>query len=119
MAIFRPEIIYTAYFREKGKEPYLARNRMFDIRPTAYSAYVKSKDAGNMPGWSIDPFFPGYTFDFGVYLQKRNCRGRLEAMYIPPGMYGNALLDIASMHPASIIAEESFNPEYTKISLIS
>ena len=35
-------------------------------------------------------------------------------MYIP-GMYGNvALLDIASMHPASIIAEESFGPEYTK-----
>ena len=30
-------------------------------------------------------------------------------------MYGNvALLDIASMHPASIIAEDLFGPEYTK-----
>ena len=30
-------------------------------------------------------------------------------------MYGDiALLDIASMHPSSIIAEELFGPEYTK-----
>ena len=30
-------------------------------------------------------------------------------------MYGNsALLDIASMHPSSIVAEELFGPVYTK-----
>lgn len=30
-------------------------------------------------------------------------------------MYSNiALLDIASMHPSSIVAEELFGPEYTK-----
>ena len=36
-------------------------------------------------------------------------------MYAEPGMYGNiALLDIASMHPSSIIAEQLFGKEYTK-----
>ena len=36
-------------------------------------------------------------------------------MYAEPGMYRNvALLDIASMHPSSIIAEQLFGPEYTK-----
>ena len=36
-------------------------------------------------------------------------------MYAEPGMYSNiALLDIASMHPSSIVAEELFGPEYTK-----
>lgn len=35
--------------------------------------------------------------------------------YAEPGMYSNiALLDIASMHPSSIVAEELFGPEYTK-----
>ena len=36
-------------------------------------------------------------------------------VYAEPGMYGNiALLDIASMHPSSIIAEDLFGPVYTK-----
>ena len=36
-------------------------------------------------------------------------------VYAEPGMYTNvALLDIASMHPSSIVAEELFGPEYTK-----
>lgn len=95
----------------------MARNRMFDDqgRPL-YSAYIKSKDAGNMPeGWSIEPFFPGYTFDFGKSTYKNETVGEGGYVYSEPGMYGNvALLDIASMHPASIIAEESFGPEYTK-----
>ena len=36
-------------------------------------------------------------------------------MYSEPGMYGNvALLDIASMHPSSIVAENLFGDEYTQ-----
>lgn len=36
-------------------------------------------------------------------------------VYAEPGMYGNvALLDIASMHPSSIVAENLFGDEYTK-----
>lgn len=39
----------------------------------------------------------------------------LHYVYAEPGMYGNiALLDIASMHPSSIIAEDLFGPVYTK-----
>jgi len=36
-------------------------------------------------------------------------------VYSEPGMYGNvALLDIASMHPSSIVAENLFGDEYTQ-----
>ena len=45
----------------------------------------------------------------GVEVGEGGC------VYAEPGMYGNvALLDVASMHPASIIAEELFGPEFTK-----
>ena len=61
------------------------------------------------------PVFPGYKFKFG----KSSYRDVEEVgeggyVYAEPGMYTNvALLDIASMHPSSIIAEELFGP-YTK-----
>src|SRR5690606_17909232 len=36
-------------------------------------------------------------------------------VYSEPGMYGNvALLDVASMHPSSIVAEELFGEIYTQ-----
>lgn len=61
------------------------------------------------------PVFPGYSFDHGHSLYRGEDPGEGGYVYSEPGMYGNvALLDIASMHPSSIIAEELFGPEYTK-----
>ncbi len=61
------------------------------------------------------PIFPGYTFDKGVSTYRGEEVGEGGYVYAEPGMYGNiALLDIASMHPSSIIAEQLFGPEYTK-----
>ena len=61
------------------------------------------------------PIFPGYTFEKGKSTYRGEEVGEGGYVYAEPGMYGNvALLDIASMHPASIIAEELFGPEYTK-----
>ena len=66
-------------------------------------------------GYSIKPFFPGYTFEGGKSLYRGEEVGEGGYVYAEPGMYGNvALLDIASMHPASIIAEDLFGPEYTR-----
>lgn len=61
------------------------------------------------------PIFPGYKYDFGVSTYRGEEVGEGGYVYAEPGMYSNvALLDVASMHPASIIAEELFGPTYTK-----
>ncbi len=60
------------------------------------------------------PIFPGYTFDHGKSMYRGEEVGEGGYVYAEPGMYGNvALLDIASMHPHSIIAEELFGEVYT------
>lgn len=61
------------------------------------------------------PIFPGYTFNYGKSIYRGEEVGEGGYVYAEPGMYFNvALLDIASMHPSSIIAEDLFGPVYTK-----
>ena len=60
------------------------------------------------------PIFPGYKFEKGVSTYRGEEVGEGGYVYSEPGMYGNvALLDIASMHPSSIVAEQLFGPTYT------
>ena len=81
------------------------------------------------------PIFPGYRFDWGhnvfdpikekelfkKYADKKVSYYRGEVVgeggyvYAEPGVYTDvALLDIASMHPSSIIAENLFGDTYTQ-----
>ena len=61
------------------------------------------------------PHFPGYIFDMGKSIYRDEVIGEGGYVYAEPGMYTNiALLDIASMHPSSIVAEQLFGPQYTK-----
>lgn len=61
------------------------------------------------------PVFPGYKYEFGKSLYRGEEVGEGGYVYAEPGMYGNvALLDIASMHPSSIVAEKLFGLTYTK-----
>lgn len=61
------------------------------------------------------PIFPDYVFEGGKSLYRGEEVGEGGYVYSEPGIYSNvALLDIASMHPSSIVAEELFGPEYTK-----
>lgn len=61
------------------------------------------------------PIFPGYKYEGGKSTYRGEEVGEGGYVYSEPGMYVNiALLDIASMHPSSIIAEQLFGPEYTK-----
>ena len=61
------------------------------------------------------PIFPGYTFEAGKSVYRGEEVGEGGYVYAEPGMYTNiALLDIASMHPSSIIAEQLFGKVYTK-----
>lgn len=74
---------------------------------------------GTDPNYTVfdgaKPIFPGYTFDMGKSIYRGEEVGEGGYVYAEPGMYFNvALLDIASMHPSSIVAEELFGPVYTQ-----
>lgn len=61
------------------------------------------------------PIFPGYTYERGKSMYRGEEVGEGGYVYAEPGTYKNvALLDIASMHPSSIVAENLFGDEYTQ-----
>lgn len=61
------------------------------------------------------PYFKGYVYEKGVSTYQGEEVGEGGYVYAEPGMYFNvALLDIASMHPHSIIAECLFGPRFTR-----
>ena len=58
--------------------------------------------------------FPGYKFELGKSYYKEENPGEGGYVYAEPGMYTNvAVLDVASMHPNSIIQLNMFGP-YTE-----
>lgn len=60
------------------------------------------------------PIFPDYKFEFGKSIYREEEVGEGGYVYAEPGIYTNvALLDIASMHPSSIVAENLFGDRYT------
>lgn len=60
------------------------------------------------------PVFPGYSFSGGVSMYRGEEVGEGGYVYAEPGIHYNvALLDVASMHPSSIIEEKLFGEEYT------
>ena len=88
--------------------------RIFDNmgQPT-YQTYTRGMVLPK--GYSLLPFFPGYKFDRGVSTYRGITVGEGGCVIAEPGMYILvALLDVASMHPASAIAEMIFGPEFTK-----
>ena len=58
--------------------------------------------------------FPGYEYKDGKNMFRGTDMGKGGYVYAEPGMYGNvALLDVASMHPHSVINLNAFG-EYTQ-----
>lgn len=67
-------------------------------------------------GYSILPFFKGYTFDHGKSIFMGEEIGEGGRVYSEPGMYADVWDgDIASQHPHSVIFEVLFGPKFTKI----
>lgn len=71
------------------------------------------------------PVFPGYKYEYGKSTYRdvsalnsnpdQQTVGEGGYVYAEPGMHRNVVvLDVASMHPSSIIAEQLFGPVYTK-----
>ena len=64
---------------------------------------------------SVLPYFPGYKFEAGKSTYRGEEIGEGGKVYAEPGMYGDvALLDVASQHPHSAIAEVIFGVEFTR-----
>ena len=60
------------------------------------------------------PIFPGYICLYGKSIYRNEEVGEGGYVYAEPGIHLNvALLDIASMHPSSIVAENLFGDLYT------
>lgn len=63
---------------------------------------------------SLLPYFPGYKYDHGKSTYKGIEVGEGGYVEAEPGMYGyTGLLDVASMHPHSLMTEYLFGP-YTR-----
>ena len=66
------------------------------------------------PAMSLLPYFPGYTSERGKSVYRGEVTGEGGYAKGVPGIWYNvALLDIASMHPSSVIAECLFGVEFT------
>ena len=60
------------------------------------------------------PYFPGYVYDCGKSTYRGEEIGEGGRVYAEPGMYSDVpVLDVASMHPHSVIAEMLFG-KYTE-----
>lgn len=63
----------------------------------------------------LNTIFPGYEFDNGTSTYMNEVVGEGGYVYAEPGMYGDVtVLDVASMHPTSIIELNLFGDRYTK-----
>lgn len=61
------------------------------------------------------PYFPGYVYERGKSTYRGEEVGEGGYVYAEQGIHLNvALLDVASMHPTSVIEEQLFGEEYTR-----
>lgn len=108
---------YEEYLVKFGRD---RKFRVFnDAGLPEYRDYIPGEELPK--GWSILPFFPGYTFDPYADKGKKSCfhedyGGEGGRTFSAPGMYTHVWDgDIASQYPTSIIEECLFGPRYTKI----
>lgn len=105
-------------YRRKFGDDYVFRVWNAEGLPE-YRDYISGEELPE--GWSILPFFPGYTFDRYAPKDKKSLfhgiyGGEGGRVFSEPGMYINVWDgDIASQYPHSIMAEVLFGPKYTKV----
>ena len=64
---------------------------------------------------SLLPYFPGYKYEKGISTYRGEEVGEGGCVRATPGIYSNvALLDIASQHPHSALAEVIFGVRYSR-----
>lgn len=119
------DVAATEAVFEARKEDFTARQILADLSGLTVNDTTQTHTAKIIFGDDKNPqdkfvytdlseMFPGYKFDHGKSTYKNEEPGEGGYVYSEPGIYENvALLDIASMHPASIEELDLFGP-YTK-----
>ena len=100
-------------YRNMGEIP--NDEAVFSIGPDLKKVENYAKDDFSVFTGDWKPLFPGYVYDRGKSTYRGEEVGEGGYVYAEPGIHTNvALLDIASMHPSSIVAENLFGDEYTQ-----
>lgn len=119
------DVIATQATFEARKQDFIAREILADISGLTVNDTSNQHTAKIIFGNDKHPqdkfiytdlsvMFPGYKFERGKSSYRGEDPGEGGYVYAEPGMYGNvALLDIASMHPTSLIQLNLFGDEYT------
>lgn len=101
-------------YRDMSKPVETLRTDIYNFLNTACPEMLGLPKFGKPGSYSILPYFPGYKYEAGKSTYRGEEVGEGGYVYAEPGIYTNvALLDIASMHPHSAIAECLFGPRYT------
>lgn len=107
------------------KQDFIARQILADLSGLPVNATTQKHTARIIFGDDRNPQskfiytdlseeFPGYVYDFGKSTYCDEVVGEGGYVYAEPGYYEDVVvLDVASMHPTSIIQQEAFGP-YTK-----
>lgn len=110
---------------ESRKQDFVARQILADLSGLSINDTTQSHTAKIIFGNDKDAHkkfvytdlreeFPGYRFELGKSYYENEEPGEGGYVYSEPGMYKNvAVLDVASMHPTSIVQMNVFGP-YTK-----
>ena len=105
-------------YRDMGKVPSNKENLYILDRIGSDGYSYRDYRTGDYNVFDINvkqPIFPGYKFEGGKSTYRGEEVGEGGYVHSEPGMYGNvAVLDVASMHPSSIVAENLFGDEYTQ-----
>ena len=119
------DVIATEAVFNNRKEDFIAREILADISGLTINDTTQKHTAKIVFGNDRNPqdkfvytdlseMFEGYHFDKGVSTYRDEVVGEGGYVYSEPGIHRNvALLDIASMHPTSIIQLNAFGP-YTE-----
>ena len=100
-------------YRDMSK-PVFENDLSPEIRKFLEEACPEMMAAPHGDAKSLLPYYPGYKFELGKSTYRGEEVGEGGYVYAEPGMYSNvALLDVASMHPHSLIAECLFGPRFT------
>jgi Family of unknown function (DUF5906) len=119
------DVITEEQVFDSRKQDYVARQILADLSGLTVNDTTQAHTARIIFGKDRHPQdkfkytnlseqFPGYIYDYGESRYRDEIVGEGGYVYAEPGMYSDvAVLDVASMHPTSIILLDLFGP-YTK-----
>lgn len=121
----RNDVISTEKVAESRKQDFMARQILAELSGLNVNASTNQhstriifgkerRPQGAFNYTDLSEMFPGYVYDMGVSTYRDIEVGEGGFVYSEPGMYENVTtFDVASMHPASIIALNLFGDLYT------